>query len=336
MRVGVNPAKLDFQLEKKYHHRIIIPVFIPNFEGYFKEIFEVYKVCIASAFKTQHGRSAITIVDNGSCQEVKDWLKEEYEAGVIETLISHRDNIGKVDAILGAARSCREDIITVSDSDILFRLGWQEAVEDVFLNFEKAGSVAPFPITRHMYYFSTAVAKAAMKNELKFSFEASEYPNDIEDIYHCYEWDFKKSYDGVLPIVRKNGRQAVMGSGHQIMSIRRDVIFKLPQEPSFIKISNGSEVNWIDKPIDEMGFWRLSTVRPWVAHMGNNLTESNKKEFELLEVNSSIPDLIELDEIKANPSSDFSRRATLKLFKARFDKREPAPKLKANVQQDGA
>ncbi len=336
MRVGVNPAKLDFQLEKKYHHRIIIPVFIPNFEGYFKDIFEVYKICIRSASLTQHKRSAITIVDNGSCQEVKDWLLEEYESGVIETLISHTENIGKVDAILGAARSCREDLITVSDSDILFRNGWQEGVEEVFANFQKAGSVAPFPITRHMYYFSTSVAKAVLKKRLNFGFEDSEYPEEIADIYQCYQWDFDKSYDGVLPVVKSGAYKAVMGSGHQIMTIRRDVIFGLPEEPSFIKISNGSEVNWIDKPIDDNGYWRLSTLRPWVGHMGNTLTEENRKEFSELKENESVPTLISLNPIKSKLSSRLSKRVAVRLFRMKFDKRGPAPKLKTNIHQDGA
>ncbi|MFC3880875.1 glycosyltransferase family A protein [Algoriphagus namhaensis] len=335
MRIGVNPAKLDATIPKKYYHRIIIPVFVPNFEGYFKEVFEVYKTCIKSAWLTQHGRSAITVVDNGSCIEVREWLHEQWEKGIIETLVSRSDNIGKVDAILGAARACREDLITISDSDILFKPGWQEATEEVFKCFEQAGSVAPFPIARHMYYFSSAVLRSIIQKKLSFGFLKSEFPKDIEDIYSCYEWDFLESYDGVLPTVNRNDHTAVVGSGHQIMTLRREAVFSLPNYPSFIKISNGSEVNWIDKPIDDLGYWRLSTLRPWVIHMGNTITDQNRRDFDQLKKNQNIPDQIALAELKKDPISNLAKRVYTRLFKKRFDKRGPAPKLKANIQQDG-
>src|SRR5690606_2261053 len=103
MRTGINPAKLDSQISIKYHHRIIIPVFIPELSGYFENLMEVYRFCIESAFLSQHTKSAITVVDNGSCKEVKVWLRELQDKGVIETLITHQNNVGKIDAILGAA-----------------------------------------------------------------------------------------------------------------------------------------------------------------------------------------------------------------------------------------
>lgn len=335
MRVGINPSKLDPKIPKQFYHRIIIPVFVPNFTGYFQDIFEVYKVCIESAFLTQHSRSAITLVDNGSCQEVKDWMRNLLELGKIDTLISHSSNIGKVDAILGAARGCREDLITISDSDILFNNGWQEAAESVFLNFDNAGSVAPFPISRHMYYYSTAVQKSVVLGQLGFQFEKTTDSSLIKENYECYNWSFDQSYDSILPVVKSGSAKAVMGSGHQIMTIRREAIFKMPTDPCFIKISSGSENFWIDKPIDDAGLWRLSTVDTWVNHMGNSLTSQNKKVFQSLKQSEHRPELIQLPKQNSKPNSSFSQRVFAKLFKKTKENRPPAPKLKVQAEQDG-
>ncbi|RIW12243.1 glycosyltransferase family 2 protein [Algoriphagus lacus] len=335
MRTGVNPAKLNFKLEKRNHHRIIIPVFIPNFEGYFQEIFEVYKACIESAWLTQHNRSAITVVDNGSCPEVKAWLRLQQDLGKIETLITHSQNIGKVDAILGAARACREDLITLSDSDILFKNGWQEAVENVFVEFEQAGSVAPFPIARHLYYYSSSVMKAVIQKKLSFGFEKTEDQESIRKIYSCYGWDFKEEYDSNLPIVRSKKGMAVAGSGHQVMTIRREAIFQMPFNPSFIKISNNSEALWIDKPIDDFGYWRLSTPKAWVSHMGNHLTDENNNDFQTLVKNQTEVDLIQLNSLSPKRSNSLINRIYGKFFRKSYDHRGPAPKLKVQTEQDG-
>lgn len=335
MRVGINPSKLDPKVPKVFYHRIIIPVFIPNFNGYFQKILDVYKTCLESARLTQHSRSAITVVDNGSCIEVRTWLRELLDQGKIETLVTQTSNIGKVDAILGIARSGREDLFTIADSDILFKNGWQEAVEEVFLNFPDAGSVAPFPISRHMYYYSTAVQKAVVQGRVKFAFEKSEDFHAIKDNYSCYNWNFDESYDSILPVLRKGNGKAVMGSGHQVMTIRREAIFKMPFKPSFIKISSNSENLWIDKPIDDSGLWRLSTLDTWVDHMGNELTDKNLEVFKELSFNPNQPEMIQLPQLNVRPITSFEKRIYSRIFKTIFESRPPAPKLKVQLEQDG-
>lgn len=332
MRTGINPAKLDSKINQKYHHRIIIPVFIPEISGYFKDLIEVYRLCIESANLTQHGRSAITVVDNGSCEQVKIWLRSLHDQGIIETLITHQENVGKIDAIMGAARGCREELITLSDSDILFRNGWQEEVEKVFEAFPKAGSVAPFPIARHMYYHSSSTQKAVVKGELSFNFKETSEHELIKEVYESYGWNYISTYDGILPILSKNGVEAVMGSGHQVFTIRRELFFGMPLKPSFIKIGSGSEQNWIDKPINELGTWRLSTVKTMVHHMGNQLTNENKAAFDKVLKNQNSPNLLHLPVIKGKQINPLAHRVFSKIFKIRNDSRPPAPELTIQFQ----
>lgn len=39
MRVGTNPEKENFNINTSWYHRIIVPVYIPHFEGYFANQF---------------------------------------------------------------------------------------------------------------------------------------------------------------------------------------------------------------------------------------------------------------------------------------------------------
>ena len=51
MRVGFNPNKDKNLVRSDYYHKIIIPVYIPNFEGYFKDSFRIFKICLESLYK---------------------------------------------------------------------------------------------------------------------------------------------------------------------------------------------------------------------------------------------------------------------------------------------
>ena len=76
MRKGTNPEKKDNLLDIDQYHRVIIPVYIPNLtEDYFKEALVILKLCTQSLLKTIHSKTKISIIDNGCCTEVSDYLK---------------------------------------------------------------------------------------------------------------------------------------------------------------------------------------------------------------------------------------------------------------------
>ncbi len=81
MRIGYNPHKDKPQSASSYFHQIIIPVYIPNQEGYFKDGFEILKLCLHSLFKTIHDKHCVTIVNNGSCELIVDYLNDFIPAG---------------------------------------------------------------------------------------------------------------------------------------------------------------------------------------------------------------------------------------------------------------
>ena len=44
MRLGFNPHKDKQQIKSDYFHQVVIPVYIPNTEGYFEDSFEIFKL----------------------------------------------------------------------------------------------------------------------------------------------------------------------------------------------------------------------------------------------------------------------------------------------------
>jgi len=127
MRIGFNPNK-DKELDSTdFIHQVVVPVFIPNHEDYFKDSFRILKYCLESLFKTSHNKTFFTIINNGSDKIVVDYLNNLLADGTIHELI-HTTNIGKLNAILKGITGQKFQLITISDADVLFLNDWQKLV----------------------------------------------------------------------------------------------------------------------------------------------------------------------------------------------------------------
>ncbi|QBN19864.1 glycosyltransferase family A protein [Flavobacterium nackdongense] len=273
MRQGSNPQKVERKLSLTTHHRIVMVVYIPNEEGFYKDSFEVFKACLDSLVSTINLKAGITIVNNGSNKKVSDLLRFYLDKKKIDTLISHNLNIGKIDAMIGAARGAREKYITLTDADILFVKGWQEKVEEVFTVFPNVGSVSPIPVRSGVLAGTSSVLKYVLLRKIKCMFipipeNFLGYNRYLDSI----NWGSEDKDDNEWPVVEKSGLRAIIGSGHQVLTIDRDILFKTtPSNPSLTLVGNLSEHNYVDVPIDKSGKLRLSTYNNYAFHMGNKL-----------------------------------------------------------------
>jgi len=289
MRIGSNPQKSERKITLTTHHRIIIVVYIPNEEGFYENSFEVFKMCLASLVSTINSNAAITVVNNGSHQKVFDFLNRYLEEKKIDTLISHHINIGKIDALIGAARGSREQYITLTDADILFITGWQEKVEEIFFSFSKVGSVSPIPVRASLYFGTSSVLQQILLGRIKFRPMA--IPENF-DAYNRYlesiNWDLEIKNDNKWNVIESNGCKANIGSGHQVLTIDRDILFKTtPTNPSLTLVGGTSENDYVDFPIDKANRLRLATYHNFAYHMGNTVEDwmvdlqNNNKKMEL-------------------------------------------------------
>jgi hypothetical protein len=287
MRIGTNPEKEKKEIELDSYHRIVIPVYIPHFDGYFKEAFQVFKLCLESLLLTINNKTRITIYNNNCHIDVKEYIDKKYnEFELIDQVFHSKENLGKINAILSAVKGNLEPLITISDADVLFKNGWQESVEEVFLGFPEAGMVSPVPGSRaYRSYTSNNWAYSIFKAKLSFQ--------NVKDKEALINFDKSlgnenKLYNQIhlekhLIIQNKKSKtKAVMGCGHFVATMRREVFDKGTNRPAFIKIQNGVENIFIDIPNEKMGYLRLATQDNFAYHMGNSIEDWMKKEFNKL------------------------------------------------------
>lgn len=304
MRLGSNPQKKERKIILATHHRIVIVVYIPNEEGFYKDSFDVFKTCLDSLILTINSYAAITVVNNGSHKKIIDFLNLYLEEKKIDTLISHNINIGKIDALIGAARGSREKYITLTDADILFVSGWQEKVEEIFAGFSNVGSVSPIPVRRGLYFGTSSVLKQILLKKIKFkSIAIPENFNAYNRYLESINWDLELREDNKWTVVENNGCKAIIGSGHQVITIDRDVLFEnTPTNPSLTLVGGSSENDYIDFPIDKSNKLRLATYHNYAYHMGNRLEDwmlevhnNNKKTEKIEKINKNKLNVQSLD-----------------------------------------
>ena len=286
MRVGTNPEKFKKELTAKVYHRVIIPVYIPELEGYFKDTLEIFKLNVESLLQTIHEKTRITIYNNNSHPSVKAYIDEVYsESSYVDQVFHSKVNLGKINAILAAVKGNLEPLITISDSDVFFKHDWQTKTEQVFEQFHNAGVVSPVPNSVLYKYYTANNFFEAFLGKSKIRFHKVEEPigmKKFEDSLGDEVTLFKKKHLEKYMILEHGEFKAVMGAGHFVATIRREVFDKGSDSPAFLKIMGGIESKFIDKPNEDLGFLRLSTMSNYAYHLGNVTEDWMYEEFSTL------------------------------------------------------
>lgn len=270
MREGVNPRKADVRLNPFPRHRVLTPVFIPSDDGYFRHAKEILRLCLESLWLTAHGRVAITVISNGSSPDVVAMLQSLLDRGWIHQLVLNGRNWGKIDAVLSVAHGRFEPLITVADADVLFLPGWVDAVERLFEQFPECGFATPAPNPSLAYLHTTSTIFAALARG-QLHFESVVPTADLDQFARSIGRPgvFRPEHRVAQMVVRRNGTAAVVGGGHFVFTLRREVIRRIPRTPSLTALRPLGETAWFDDPPDAFGVWRLSTARAYAYHMGN-------------------------------------------------------------------
>lgn len=267
MRQGYNPHKDQIHQEEYFTHQVIVPVFIPNHDGYFKDSFKILQRCLESLWATCHAKTLITVVNNGSDSVVVDYLDEQLKKNQIHELI-HTQNIGKLNAVLKGIVGHSIPLVTITDSDVLFLSHWQAATIEVFQQFPRAGVVGIVPQYRLFASDSYNVIFDHLLSS-KMQFIDVKNPEALKKFYHSIGWgdsnpDYLKTS---LGLVTDSGFKAYIGAGHFVASYRRD-IFDQVQSHFGYKMGGDSEA-YLDKAPLEKDYWRLTTHDNYAYHMGN-------------------------------------------------------------------
>lgn len=266
MRIGHNPSKEQPVPEKDHFHQVILPIYIPSLDGYYKDSFEVMELCLNSLFKTCHSLTFFTVVNNGSCKEVQDYLDRLFHTGQIQELI-HTTNIGKVNSILKGLCGHKFSFVTIADADTMFLTGWQSASYKIFKNFPKAGVVGLTPQFK-MYHGSANVLFDTFFSK-KLRFDSIKDPEAIQHFYKSIGWgdNYNKNHIEQSLTLHEGEASALVGTGHYVATYKGAIFNEIPV---FLngKLGRNTEQYLDDLPL-KYGLWRLTTTNNYAYHIGN-------------------------------------------------------------------
>ncbi|MFB9077339.1 glycosyltransferase family A protein [Flavobacterium procerum] len=285
MRVGDNPVR-DQQIQKNdAFHRVIIPLYIPNEEGYYADAFQIFKYCLLSVKKTSSSFIKISVVSNGSCATVNEKLAVLFNENAIDELIIEKSSIGKINSILKALRTADERLITVTDADVLFDNSWEKAVLEVFKAFPKAGSVSPVPVFRTHFRHTGNIWMNHFFSK-KIYFRPVKNPEGLTAFAKSIGWSrLDLKFKDVIGTVKANDTTAVLGCSHFVVTYKREVFNESPKKNSEYLLGGNSEHLYLDVPVLKMGGYRLATYDNYAFHMGNSLEPWMKDVYDKLKTN---------------------------------------------------
>lgn len=268
MRIGLNPNKDKPITDVAFLHQVIIPVYIPHFEGYFEKSFEVLKLSLQSLFQTVHNKTCITIVNNGSCESISLYLNQLYREGRVHEVID-TSNIGKFNAIIKGIVGHNEELVTITDADVLFLPNWQNETIKVFRKIPKAGVVGIVPQFCNFKGKSENVLLTYLfSKELKFL--PVQNKDALKHFYDSIGWkrDYNPDYlQYILGLNFFDDFKVIIGSGHFVSTYKRVVFNDVKTYISF-KLGGTSE-EYLDALPLSKDYWRLTTYDNFAYHIGN-------------------------------------------------------------------
>jgi glycosyltransferase involved in cell wall biosynthesis len=272
MRIGQNPAKSSKSVARPERLTVAVLNYIPFLSGYYAEMLDVLKVSLNSLRETADLPFDLLIFDNGSCEEVLQYLADEKQAGRIQILILSEKNLGKGGAWNVILAGAPGEIIAYADNDVLFYPGWLSKSVQLLETFPNVGMVTSRPFRTDADLYRSTVDWAERDPEvqiergnfipwgtfLEFDLSLGKPEEEIRERYETLQ-DVRLTYHGI---------QALAGASHwQFVAYKKVLARFLP----FDMDRPMGQVKQLDSRMNEAGLLRLMTPNPLVMNISNSL-----------------------------------------------------------------
>ena len=274
-RIGMNPARGKYSDYRPAKVTVAILVHVPHLAGYFEHRLEVVKICLKSILQNTRSPMDLLVFNNGSCQDVHDYLEGLYEQGKIDYLIHSQRNIGKIGAFQILFHAAPGEYVAYADDDIYFFPGWLEAHLDLLDVYPDVGMLSGCAVR-------TLFNEERISSNLKFAEREKDVQVEkgrfIPDTW-MKEWAESYGRDWVKVqqetremediVLKRNGVQVYAMANHNQFVAPKEVILQcLPKGWSGRLMG---EMNELDIAVNQAGYLRISTFDRTIAYMGNNL-----------------------------------------------------------------
>jgi hypothetical protein len=199
-------------------------------------------------------------------------LNNELKESRIDELFIVKSGIGKINSLYKIINSVKEPLVTLTDADVLFSSGWQNQVEQIFIDYPKAGMVCPFSyskgfreLTANIYFdnfFNNRIKINKIKNPEALKHFATSIGN--ENFYNDIHLKYGITYQ------EKGKSRVLIGAGHFVATFKRNVFPHFKFKSNLKRLASGEGL-YIDLPPVKAGLWRFSTEKNYVYHMGNTI-----------------------------------------------------------------
>ena len=277
-RIGQNPAKFVKEVAKPARITVAVLNYIPFLSGFYAEMDGVLKACLNSIYNTVIDEPFdVLVFDNGSCDEIKQYLLKEQAEGRIQYLFLSEKNLGKGGAWNMIFTGAPGEIIAYTDNDCLFTPDWLAKSIKILETYPNTGMVTARPFrTLPELYTSTlnwADTNVGVEHEQgdiipfevfrEFDLSLGQSEEEIKKHYE-ETTDHKLTYQGV---------SALVGASHwQFTAYKERLSGFLP----FRMDRPMGQVRQLDTRMNEKGYLRLMTDTPCAMNMSNTLNDSVK------------------------------------------------------------
>ncbi|RME91411.1 MAG: glycosyltransferase family 2 protein [Anaerolineae bacterium] len=271
MRKGQNPAKFVKSVAKPERITVAVLSYIPFLSGFYAESLDVLKVCLNSLREGADLPFDLLVFDNGSCEEAREYLVAEKEAGRIQYLILSEKNLGKGGAwniIFGGAPG---EIIAYADSDVLFYPGWLSRSVEILETFPNVGMVTSRPFHTNPLLYSSTLKWAKETKEVALS-QGKFIPWDIYREFDLSlgqpEAEIRLRYESTdYWMVTYKGVKAFVGASHWQFVAYKSILQRfLP----FSMSRPMGQVRQLDERMNAQGYLRLMVPDPLVMNLSNS------------------------------------------------------------------
>jgi glycosyltransferase involved in cell wall biosynthesis len=332
MRQGQNPAKMGLPAYKPKRLGIALLTYIPSREAYFAQSLEILKYQIASIRRNTQEYDLL-VFDNGSCLEVQEEMRSLQNVGLIHFLVLSRFNLGKTGALNWMLASLQNELLCFADGDILFRSGWFEKTLEILEAFPDAGLISAQPC---FFDALRGKGKAHLTLQKDSRYTLTNEPLDLSDKEEyghgiglsLQEMEgLNKSFCQVVE-ENNSGVRAVIGASHMQFVMPREVARRVIPLPASFALSTDEDTR-LNKNVDQAGFLHLSTLKPYIYHIGNRLEQATMEEIHQMDLASYLQDLPASQTVVTSMEISKSQRSAVRFL----NRMAKLPFLKKTLQR---
>lgn len=270
MRLGQNPAKFVHEVARPERITVAVLTYAPFLGGYFARSLEVIQACLESLWRNTDLPHDLLVFDNGSCAEVRTFLRGAFDAGRIQMLFLSAANLGKGGAWNILFPAAPGEVLAYTDSDALFSPGWLSASVRLLDTYPKVGMVTSRPFRTPDEFTTATLGWAEQDPEVQVErgqFIPWEVFRDFDLSLGQDEASIRQRYQSTHDTrLTYRGLTAQVGASHW-----QFVAFKSVLQP-FLPFEMDrplGQVRQLDQRVNEAGLLRLMTCEPLAMNMSN-------------------------------------------------------------------